>query len=259
MNTDQDRPGELISVWQEEYKIHSEDIDFSGNLKFHSLCGYFFEIASQHANHLHFGYKDLKQANFYSVLSRLHVKVNRYPGFDQKIVIETWHKGVNRIFGLRDFRILDIDGHDLVLATSAWLVLERKTGRPVRPDGFTELYRSKTEHHAIKEIPDKIDPLADHDVEKLIEPGYTDFDINLHVNAGRYIAWIQDLYSPEFYKSYQISEFQINYLNETRFDEKIRIFSRQESIKNSQLSRVEGRINSNDNPAFRATVFWTKK
>ncbi len=259
MKTNQDPTGELISVWREEYKIPSEDIDFNGKLKFHSLCGYFFEIASQHANHLHFGYNDLKQSNFYWVLSRLQVKVNRYPGFDQRIVIETWHKGINRLFGLRDFRMLDIDGHELVLATSAWLVLEKKTGRPVRPDGFTELYRSRTEHHAIMELPDKIDPLTDPDDEKLITPGYTDFDINWHVNAGRYIAWIQDLSAPEFYKTYQISEFQINYLNETRFDEKIRIFSRQDSIQNNQHSIVEGRINSTGNPAFRAYVSWTKK
>ena len=201
MNTNKKDNGHLISIWQEEFKIPSEDIDFNGKLKFHSLCGYFFEIASQHANHLHFGYHDLKQVNFYWVLSRLHVKVNRYPGFDQRVVVETWHKGINRLFGLRDFRILDMDNRELVLATSAWLVLDKNSGRPVKPDGFTELYKPKTEYHAIKEIPDKIDPLPGHETEKIIEPGYTDFDINLHVNAGRYIEWIQDTYIPEFYKT----------------------------------------------------------
>jgi medium-chain acyl-[acyl-carrier-protein] hydrolase len=258
MSTKQDPTEELIPVWQEVFKIPAEDIDFKGKLKFHSLCRYFFELASQHANHLHFGYQDLKQANYYWVLSRLHVKVNRYPGFDQRIIINTWHKGVNRLFGLRDFRILDTDNHELVLATSAWLVIDKKTGRPVRPDVFTETSKSKTDHHAIKEIPDKIDPIADHETEKLIDPGYTDFDINQHVNAGRYIEWIQDLYTPEFYKNYQISEFRINYLNETRFDEKIRIYSRKESIQNSVFSMVEGRISSTDTPAFRASICWTK-
>ncbi|KPK86501.1 MAG: hypothetical protein AMS27_04880 [Bacteroides sp. SM23_62_1] len=258
MSTNNNRPGDLTPVWQEEFKIPSDHIDFSGKLKFHSLCGYLFENASQHANHLHFGYKDLQQANFYWVLSRLHIKVNHYPCFEDRIVIETWHKGVNRLFGLRDFRILDVNNQELVLATSAWLMLDKNTGRPVRPDGFADLYNFKTDHHAIKEIPDKIDPLLNHDTEKIIEPGYTDFDINKHVNAGRYIAWIQDLYSPGFYNKYQIAEFQINYLNETRFEDKIIVFSHLNLKNSNHYTRVEGKIISTDNPAFRAYLCWTK-
>lgn len=184
--------------------------------------------------------------------------MNLYPGFDQRIVIETWHKGVTRLFGLRDFRVMYANNQELAVSTSAWLVLDKKTGRPVKPDGITKLNITKTEHHAIKEMPDKIEPPEDPDTEKLIEPGYTDFDINQHVNAGRYIEWIQDLYPPDFYKKYQISEFRINYLNETRFNEKIRIFSNRESIQNREFSKIEGRISSTDTPAFRANLHWIK-
>jgi len=259
MVTTPDKTGGLISIWREEFKIHSEAIDINGKLKFYCLCGYFFEFASKHANHLHFGFKDLEQANHYWVLSRLHVKVNEYPGFDQKIILETWHKGINKLFGLRDFRILDINGNILALATSAWLILDKSSGRPVRPDRFKELLNTKTDRHAILELPDRIEPLGEYHETRIIEPGYTDLDINYHVNAGRYIAWIQDHYTPDFYNRNKISEFQINYLNETRYEEKIRILVRQESSENSYVSRIEGRIDRTDNPAFRAIVNWIKK
>jgi len=256
MNSQEDKINSPLPIWEEEFSIHAKDIDFNGKLKFYCICGYFFEMAARHANYLRFGFQDLKQENVYWVLSRLHVKILKYPGFDQKINIQTWHKGVGRLFGLRDFRILDKDRQELALATSAWLILDKKNGRPVRPEKFTELFNSKTDHHAINELPDKLESLTESDHIKLIDPGYTDLDINDHVNAGKYIAWIQDIYPPDFYNQYQIIEFQINYLNETRFGEKLRILSRDESIENKLNSSIEGRIDSTDNPAFRARIFW---
>ena len=246
------------SIWEEEFSIYAKDIDFNGKLKFYCICGYFFELAARHANQLRFGFKDLEQENVYWVLSRLHVKILKYPGFDQKINIQTWHKGVGRLFGLRDFRIIEKDGQELALATSAWLILDKNTGRPIRPEKFPELQNSKTDYHAINELPDKLESLTEYHNVKLIDPGYTDLDINFHVNAGKYIAWIQDLYSPDFYNKFQISEFQINYLNETRFGEKIRILSHDEPLENELISKIEGRINDTDNPAFRASIVWDK-
>jgi len=256
MEPQEDKINSPLPIWKEEFSIHAKDIDFNGKLKFYCICGFFFEIAARHANHLRFGFQDLKQNNVYWVLSRLHVKILKYPGFDQKIIIQTWHKGVGRLFGLRDFRILDKNGQELVLATSAWLILDKKNGRPVRPEKFMELYHSKMDHHAINELPDKLESLTEYDHTKIVDPGYTDLDINVHVNAGKYIAWIQNIYPPDFYDRYQISEFQINYLNETRFGEKIRILSRDESLDNKLISLIEGRIDVTDNPAFRARIIW---
>jgi medium-chain acyl-[acyl-carrier-protein] hydrolase len=245
-------------IWEEEFSIHAKDIDFNGKLKFYCICGYFFELAARHANQLHFGFKDLSQENVYWVLSRLHVKILSWPGFEQRINIQTWHKGIGRLFGLRDFRIIDKEGHMQVLAASAWLILDKRTGRPIRPDRFQELQNSKTELHAINEIPEKLDPITNYQKVKLIEPGYTDLDLNYHVNAGKYIAWIQDLYPPDFYRSFQISEFQVNYLNETRFGSKVQILSLEESGEEYLFTNIEGKIDGLDTPAFRARISWSK-
>jgi len=245
-------------IWEEEFSIHAKDIDFNGKLKFYCICGYFFELAARHANHLHFGFKDLDQENVYWVLSRLHVKVLNYPGFDQKIKIQTWHKGVGRLFGLRDFRIMDKEGQEQVLAASAWLILDKHTGRPIKPDRFSELQNSKMDYHAIKEIPEKIEQLNEYQKVKFVEPGYTDLDINVHVNAGKYIAWIQDLYPPDLYTRFRISEFQINYLNETRFGSRVQIFSYEGSHGENLFTNIEGRIDGTESPAFRARITWER-
>jgi acyl-ACP thioesterase len=245
-------------IWEEEFSIHAKDIDFNGKLKFYCICGYFFELAARHANHLHFGFKDLNQENVYWVLSRLHVKILDWPGFEQKINIQTWHKGIGRLFGLRDFRIIDKTGKVQALATSAWLILDKKTGRPVRPEKISELQSSKMDYHAINEIPEKLEPISNYQKVKFIEPGYTDIDLNFHVNASRYIAWIQDIYPPDFYRNFQISEFKINYLNETRFGSKVQILSFEKSAGETLLTIIEGKIDGTDTPAFRAHIDWCK-
>jgi medium-chain acyl-[acyl-carrier-protein] hydrolase len=120
------------------------------------------------------------------------------------------------------------------------------------------LHNSKMDFHAINEIPEKLEPLTNYQKVKLIEPGYTDLDLNFHVNAGKYIAWIQDLYPPDFYRNFQISEFQINYLNETRFGSKVQIFSFEEPAGETLFTNIEGRIEGKDTPAFRAHIGWSK-
>ena len=100
----------------------------------------------------------MQQENHYWVLSRLLLHVDEYPKFDRNIVVETWTKGLNRLFALRDFCIYDQDKNVLALATTAWLALDKTTGRPARPEYMKQFHSLHAGRHAIEDVPDKIDP-----------------------------------------------------------------------------------------------------
>ena len=117
---------------------------------------------------------------------------------------------------------------------------------------FHSLHAGK---HAIEDVPEKIDPLKPGQPEASIQVRYSDLDINKHVNAGRYIAWVQDQFPIEHYLHNQIKTFQINYHNETRFGETVQLYfspGKETNVHNL----VEGKIESSGATAFRAKIEW---
>ena len=54
---------------------------------------------------------------------------------------------------------------------------------------------------------------------------YTDMDFNMHANNAKYIEWVMDSVDIEQLKNYRIREFQINYIQEAHFGDKVDIYS----------------------------------
>ena len=242
-------------IWKEEYRIPSYAVASNGQVKFYFIGNFLFDIASNHASHLHWGFEDMQKNNQYWVLSRFHVKMIKYPFMQEIICLETWPKGIDRLFALRDYRISDLSGNIICLATSAWLIMDAGTGKPLRISDFRELFDYNPDRYSIKEVPDKLPPVIEPDYQVSVRVLFSDLDINKHVNSGKYLEWIQDCYAEEYYEQRNIREFQINFLSETRFDETIKL-SRMTGMHQPECHYFEGIKERDQTAAFRARIVW---
>jgi acyl-ACP thioesterase len=240
-------------TWKEQITVPAHTIDLFGKVKFYYICYYLFDSASRHAHSLHWGYDDLQGQKQYWVLSRLHVQMLSYPGMHDSIMLETWPKGISRLFALRDFKITSANGETICLATTAWLIVDGTTGRPVRISDFARLYNFNTGRHSLKTVPGKL-PVVD-DPEHSLEIGatYSDLDINQHVTSGKYIEWVQNCFDTGSYEKTKITEFRMNFLSETRHAENITLHWMAAQPPESGYY-FEGIKGSYDHPVFRAYV-----
>ena len=103
----------------QEYTIPCYDTDASGRLKPASFMNLAQEAAGQHAVYLGFGYDDLIATNTAWILSRVHIRFVDTPMWKDDVVLTTWHKGLNRLFFVRDFRLTDKEGRTRVEATTS--------------------------------------------------------------------------------------------------------------------------------------------
>jgi acyl-ACP thioesterase len=236
-------------------KIPSYDVSLNGQTKFYTLCNILLDSAAVHANKYRFGYHDMQKEKVYWVLSRFHIIMHGYPRMDDRIKVETWPKGIHKLFFMRDYRILSDDDRLLTTATTAWLVLDQNTGRPKKMEENNSLHHFHIDDfHAIESIPGKLPEITVPDRQMPVSARYSDLDINKHVNAVKYIEWVQDCYPEELYERQNVKEFQINYLAETRFGEQVQI-----NIRNGadSFQYLEGIRASDDNAAFRARIQFT--
>lgn len=243
-------------VHRQNFTIRSYDVDFQRRLRPDVLCSYFQEVASEHAFRLGVGYQQLEAQRMLWVLSRLLLKVEIMPAWHEKITIETWAKGTDRLFALRDFRVRDAAGEIICNAISYWLILHRDSHRPVRTDQFFS--RLWHEEDAVEATAGKL-PGAAREAEVYgLQVQYADLDYNRHVNNLRYIAWMFNCFDLAFYEQHQLREMQINFLSEVRQGSALSIC--QESIADHHFL-ISGFEQDKVSPCFSSILAWipTKK
>lgn len=213
-------------AWTDEYSISSYEVAADSKATLYTLGKFMQETAYNHANHLEFGYAQLKEKNLFWVLSRLLIKIGRYPGWGEKIQIRTWPTGVERLFAFRDFLILDEGGAPIGAAGSAWLVLDAVKRRPQRPGDLKLLMEKSSlfpQERALENRPEKIADLSAPEEGPVFPVRYSDLDLYDHVNNAKYMQWILDGYPMQMHREFEVTDFEINFLSESKMGDEISI------------------------------------
>jgi medium-chain acyl-[acyl-carrier-protein] hydrolase len=239
-------------TWKENFKVHTFDADFNNRIKLSSIFNFMQDAASNNANQLKFGFNDLSEKGQTWVLSRALIKIFDSVSFNDDIVVETWPKGVDRLFALRDFNLYNVAGKLIGIATTAWLLIDIKTLRPTRLNDFNHKIPPVTVKPAIDMVPDKITPCPGKEIAGEFTAGYSDIDLNRHVNNVKYIEYILDSFSEDFYANKKISSLQINFLSELKLGEKISVFK---CAYDENKYYLEG-VNQKEVKIFQSLVDW---
>ena len=139
------------------------------------------------------------------------------------MVVETWPKGISKLFALRDFVVRTADGVDAVRATSAWLTLDLESKRPRRPQEVMRQEVMLENEHAIAEMPGKLALPENLEVTDTRTARYSDLDVNRHVNNARYVDWLFDALPPADQVRMAFSELTVQFTGESRYGERLEV------------------------------------
>ena len=243
---------------EKEYPVHVYETGPDGRLNLHSLFDYFQDIASDHAVKLGFGRDDLMKHNNFWVLSRIFAEISIWPSWGETIRVRTWTRGTDRVFALRDFEVMYSDGRTIARVTSSWLIIDRDTRRIRRPENDLGIYSVTETEKALQRNAEKLEPASS---EGRSTPQFhvriSDLDINLHTNNARYLKWITDSYDLDFILNNVPLSAEINYLAESRFNDKIAILI-SEDTKDGNLFNHSIMRTSDNTELCRVRINWKK-
>jgi medium-chain acyl-[acyl-carrier-protein] hydrolase len=200
----------------ERLSFHSFDVDFKRRATVAAICRYFLDAAWNHAEQLGVGYTQLAAQQRFWVLSRLLVKLDRFPNWSEVVTLNTWPRQPKGIFALRDFELLDASGRRIVAGVSAWLVLDAAHRRPQRLEKLQWTLKAFPVTRATDREPEKLETFPSGTQSLRVMVRYGDLDVNDHVNSVTYIGWLLDGYSLDFHRHHRLKEVAINYIGETR-------------------------------------------
>lgn len=227
----------------QKFHIPCYNTDMSWRLKPASFMNLAQEAANLHADILGFGYDDLIISRTAWILSRMRVVFVDTPKWREEMTLATWHKGLNRLFFLRDFLMTDNEGKVRVKATTSWLVLNLDTRRLVRDPQLMDEGKTCTEN-AVETPADKVVMPKDAEVKLVMEheAAYSDLDMNGHVNNAMYMQWAMDAVNYEISSERPVKEFAINFNHEIKPQETVSIYKAIVEKEDGRHVFVEGKV-----------------
>lgn len=201
------------NVYSEQLRIRSYHTDIRRRLTIPKLCSFFQEIAGNHTVACGVGWEVLQQNNLFWVLSRLKIEVGRYPEWQELITVRTWSNGLDGLFAIRNFQVLDQNGTEMIRAISSWLMVNAETRRLCRADPYMEGF-PLCDDRLFDENPDKLPALNPTQSFGSSGVNYTETDMNMHMNNVCYIERIINSFEFAFLEQHEIDRFEISFLKE---------------------------------------------
>ncbi len=207
-------PGGAFGAWEQAFPVRLFETDAQGTLGVGGLCDYLQEAAGNHAGTFGVSVTGLRERGLTWVLSRLRLRVERLPGAGETVTVHTWPTGAEKLFALRDFRVLDGAGACIASAVSAWLIIGLAGRRPVRvqsvfdPPDVTRVARSLDV--GIEKVP----PAEGPGREAPLVVRLTDLDANAHANNARISEWIVESVGREFFLDHGLAGLDVDFLAE---------------------------------------------
>ena len=237
------------------FSVASYEADLTGKLSLFALFNRFQDLAGIHAAHLQVGYEHLQVSKLAWILSRIKVQILSLPSWGDTVQLATWPKGIDRLFAMREFSLTSEKGATLVLATSAWLLVDIEKNRPQRIESLPTDLRFPRAPHAIQEELDKIQ-MPDGLGTVFDRPVWlSDIDTNRHVNNAQYAKWVGDCFSEHQCRNRRMTSMQINYLEETLSGDTIGLLKTPEDDLASEYF-IAGVSRRKGSTVFHARVTW---
>ena len=233
---------------QRKYVVSSYDVDPLGKARLTAIANYLQETAYVHAGKLGLGYDDLAANDTAWILSRMKIRVTERPDWDDELTVETWPRGLEKIFALRDFRISDRAGREVAEATTCWLMVNTLTRRPLRIPSDYLAFEPRTDA-VFDQTPGKISLPDGMAFCERRQVKYSDLDVVGHVNNVRFIEWCSDALGTDLLTGHFISGFEINFIGEARPGDEVEITC---SGKQSTEIFLSGKNITADRECFRA-------
>ena len=217
-----------MDKYTQDYSIPYYMIDSKSQLRPSSFLDIAQELAALGAEPLGFADHHLEKYGIVWILARMQVKFTAFPRRLDTVKLETWHRGVDGLFFVRDYRLLDKDGNPLIAATSSWILMDVASRRALRTDRLGDIipFEPQCTERVFEELAPKVavakdapfKPIGSHKVV------YSDLDANGHTNNVKYTVWAMDALPYDLVRDNDVKEIAINFNHEARMGDTVDLY-----------------------------------
>lgn len=212
----------MQNIFKKSFTLRTSDFDCFRKISPSAVLDLFQVVAGAHADLLGCGFEDLYKKNLLWVLIRTKYEVISEPKMYQTVEVKTWPLAPSRVGFQREYLMEDELGNTLIKGSSDWVIIDSEQRKivpatDIYPD--MEFLAEKSFEQRLKKVPDfeaKTDGIT-------VCPGFSQLDMNGHVNNTKYANYAMDVLNPS--EADCLKAFQVDYRHELKKGDEIRLYA----------------------------------
>jgi len=205
-----------ISLTEKNYSVNVYDLDINVSSTIMLISNWFQDIGIIHGMQIS-KEAGINNADIVFVLTRLHVKMEKFPAWNERVKIESWLSPIKDKYVIRNFEIFDHAGNTMGRGINSAVSFSLKERKGVTLDLDVNRVQTLDREHALPHNFEKLPQVEKADHEISINVRYFDCDLYRHVNNVKYIQWCAEALPFDFLKSHVLHEIDINFRAEANF------------------------------------------
>ncbi len=207
-------------IYETSFRVDSRDVDLFNQCRPSAVLGCLQEAATQAAMELGVAGPQIKEKyNCLWMVTRNWVELDAPLRWNDLITVKTWHRGASGASSYRDFDLFR-EGVPIGQGTSVWVMVDVDERRLFRMKSLTE-FQGTDGGQLCKSVKLRRPAMPEQFSGRTRrELGYSDTDINGHVNNAHYADFACDsLHLERLGRGKFVRSFQIGYVSECQAGE----------------------------------------
>jgi acyl-ACP thioesterase len=210
-----------LARFQVVARVAFHEVGPAGCLGLVPLANHLQEAAAEHARHLGVSISRLAEAGLGWVMTRLLIRMERWPLCGETIHIETWpSKRVGHLF-YREFRLRDGSNLFVGAASSSWALFDVHARQVATTPKWLEEAVPWDREEAVGFEHAAVPRIAIASYERSVVPRLSDLDINGHVNNAQLLGWTLEALPREVSGERVLREIDVQFRHECRLDDQV--------------------------------------
>ena len=227
-------------IYSKEYKIQLDNVGFDKKITLKYLMQMFQQCATENAENLGFGYKQLNPLGQAWVINKIKVELYKPINAGDVITFYTWPIPPKHFTCERDFEGFNQNGEKVFAGTSLWNLLDLEKRSLCSTDKIKQIPVDYPSKRALEDKEVERFNLDDTFESKLIkEVKISDLDLNDHVNNTNYISYSIDCMTKKDY-SLGINIFEIKFHQELKFGDQVEVYYKKEEKNHYVIGKKNG-------------------
>ncbi len=232
-----------------DFEVRLYDSGPDGKARIRTLFNFMQSTADNHSMSLGTSMNFMAEKNLTWVYSRFFAEIFRYPLMYEKVRCETWRSGVTGGMVNREFIMTDLDGAEILRATSSLALIDRNSRKPVDiPDSIINQFEP-ARGRALNYNTAKIEKYENFDYTYTMTTRYEDMDVNNHMNNASYAQMFFESCYSSMEKGMVLGSIDIMFKGEIHYNERIncgvlKIDSKTGEVYHSAFNANRGRVSA---------------
>jgi acyl-ACP thioesterase len=231
-----------------DFSVTALHADCFGRARPSALLRFAQDAAESHCLLLGTDWDTMAGKGLFWAVIRQRLEITRLPKTGEAVTVKTWPMPTTRVAYPRATEGYDANGNLLFRLISLWVIVDAASRAMVLPGKSGVNVEGITLGCELK-APAGLGS-ADFTAESLRTVGFTELDVNGHMNNTRYLDWLCDLRPASFHKDHPVKAVTICYNNEAKDGQEIRLL-----YTGAETLRVDGSVTDTSVSPGHARIF----